>query len=257
MQITRTAKQGRSAFFDVIEDFHSNFPTPGSTSDPRPIYVAGMADPAASVAMFDSVGGAALQYVTRAEGWARRFAAGSAQTCAAYSRFGFPLGRDLSVFPASIRNELQRRYVWDCVMSRAVALSATAQLFIGLRGDGTTVDLGDWSYGIQSLTSENAGAWTPKHNLTNGGGLVTGASTGVVPDGTPQYFRFEYYDVFPSPRLLCWINGVLRKTWSGAELPTITGANEPFNLLMISGSAAHVIGQQDHNNYNRFFIEKL
>jgi len=256
MRAGRSGKPGRSPIVDILEDFAVYNDTPGSLTSSRAVIIAGdLASPTAANVLFLGQGGVAPSFVTQNEAPCRRFPPGSAQTCIAYSPFGFPIGRDLSRFPQTIRQN--KRFVWDALIQRAVALSATAKFFIGLSDDGTEVGVAGQVLGIQSDATENVGRWTGKHQLTNGGGVVSLGDSGIAPDGNPQHIRFEYYDMFPSPQLNIYINGVRKFQHIGATLPAMGNANEPWNLTMCAGGAAHVIGQQDHNFFNRYYVELL
>jgi hypothetical protein len=241
-----------TTLLDVIEDFGIILNTPGSLSTVKPYVAAGQVDVAQTNFPFQGLGGVAPTFVTQNGLGARRFAPGTNQTCIAYSMFGMPLKRDLSLIPASVRR--QYIHTWDTVLARATPLIAGVKCTIGLQDDGVEFTTAGGGIVLSSQSTENAGRWTLKYYLINGGAIQTGADSGVVPDGTPQHFQFKYHDVYPSPYLEISINGVLKYTVSGALLPVFDG-NEPLNYCICSGGAVNTIGQLEHNFYNRFMVE--
>lgn len=241
-----------TTLLEIVEDFGLILSTPGSITTPRPYVSGGAIDLSMANLMYQGLGSVSPGFVTQNGLGARRFQPGTNQTCIAYSPLGMPLKRDLSLIPASIRR--QHRFVWDTVIARTTPLIAGVKMTIGLSDDGVEFTTAGGGIALSSVSTENASRWTLKYYLANGGAIQTGADSGVAPDGTPQHFRFEYFDIYPNPHLDISINGVLKYTISGALLPPFDG-NEPLNLCICSGGAVNTIGQLDHQFFTKYLVE--
>lgn len=243
-----------TALLDVVEDLGLLASTPGSLSTSKAYVVAGDLDTSLPNFPYQHTGDVAPQFVTKSGAGTRLFQPGTNQTCIAASIFGMPLKRDLSLIPASIRR--QHRFVWDTVLSRTVPVLAANKLSLGLQDDMIEFSIAGGGIILLSQSSLNAGAWTLQFRPTNGAGITTGPSSGVVPDGTPQHFRWEYFDIYPGPHLDISINGSLKFSLTGASMPAFDG-NEPLNFTVVSGGAVNTIGQLDHMWFSRFLVELL
>src|SRR4051812_18501990 len=224
---------------------------PGSMSDPRAIYQVG-SDGLNIGSLYKDAGSAVPLYVTRNGHGVRRFACGSAQNTTAALYYSLPLGRPLVQIPVTMRRQF--RMVWETVIERTSALIAGAGLEIGLKDD--IIDLATANGGavLSSVSTQNAGRWTLRYKLVNGGAEQAPIDTGfAVGTGILHHLRLEYLDQL-TPTLNFFINGVLVGSLSGATLPAFDG-NEPANPSIVQFSPT--IGQLDHQYGSRFYIEEL
>lgn len=246
---------------EIIEDVGILVAAPDSLSDARALYLTGV-DGLSTSPLYATGGTAAPVFVNRNGFGARRFAPGSGQISAAAMRYSFPLGRNFSLFPSTLRPN--KRWLWETLIERSMPLTAGSALDIGLRDDpfrgfdaslpgGSGGATGDGGVILTSRSGTNGGRWTLAYKLVNAGAIQPLIDTGISPGGI-QHFKFEYYDQYPNPKLNIYIGATLVATLQGATLPVWDG-NEPLNPAII-GDATN-IGQQDHQYYTRFLVEQL
>jgi hypothetical protein len=246
-----------SLLLDVHDIAGSMMDAPGSSTGGRAIFRRGNTGEVSGLGFYQ-LSGATAGSLTPA-GLARRFGPGANQTHSAFSQFGIPLGCDRSLWPASFFTG--KRYVWDCVISRTT-IFAGVQCEIGLKDDALELsDASDNGIILQSLSTLNAGRWTLQTKRLGGGGVVTGADSGVSPGaGLLNHIRFDYRDYRSlPPELRISVGGVLLYTVSGlAALPISNTGEATYCLcILLGGSANPGLGAEMFLYDSRFFIQEL
>ena len=250
-----------TTLLEIIEDVGTLVAAPDSLTDARAVYLKGV-DGLSTSSLYQLGGSVNPSIVTRNGHSARRFAPGSDQGTGAAMRYTFPLGRNLSLYPASLRPN--KRWLWELLIERNLPLQANCALDIGFRDDpfrgydaalggGSSGAKGDGGVIITSRSGLNGGNWTLAYKLVNGGAIQPRVDLGVAPSGI-QHIKYEYYDQYPNPVLNIYINDNLLSTLQGASLPVWDGQEGHWPTIW---AEAPLIGQQDHHYYTRFLVEQL
>lgn len=241
---------------DVVDDTGSVLDVPGSITSTRPYCRRGSMPGPTTAGFFQLNTFAALV----ADGFLTYSAVSTLNAIQfAYSRFGFPLGRDYAAAATAppVSGRIFREYIHEAVVTRVAPLIANVPAAVGLHDDANPFGIGG-AFGIEvlSIDSLNGGRWTLRSCLTSGGPIVVGGDSGISPVGAATFFRWIYRDT-DAPRLTIEINGVPAFTIAGIVNLPVTG-NECFNFGLFQGTTAgSAAGQTDRIYAGRYYIREL
>lgn len=218
---------------------------------------------ATATAFWDGIQGAAPARVHPSNGFFfyKMTSALNSQNGLMVTTFGIPLTRRYGVAPAiaPAAGWPLRKYYFACIAWReAITASTPYRIGIGqaspLEANGTLT-----GYDVVSDAALNAGRWTLRSRLANGGALTVDLDTGLDPLLAPLLFEFIYTESL-APTLEVKIGGISQKIYAGqAQMVSAAapGASKPRWIPQVfqGVGAGSIVGAIDWLGGGHYYLE--